>query len=105
MQGPLSSASVPQVGRGRALVTQRTQPGLHGDLPDAQHSAAVHAALRLVATRLQRSPVRVRWRARHHASKGKNIITVYIYIHTTRALCPKGSRGISDIPPRHARFT
>lgn len=68
MQGPLPPAAVPQGGRRRALVPQRAQPGLHRHLPDAQHPAAVHAALRDAAARLQRPSVRVRWRARHHAA-------------------------------------
>lgn len=68
MQGPLPTAAVPQSGRRRALVTQRTQPGLHGDVSDAQHPAAVHAALRPTAAGLQRSSLRVRWCTRYSAT-------------------------------------
>lgn len=45
LQGPLPSAPVSQSGRRSSLVAQRTQLGLHGDVPDSQHPAAVHAAL------------------------------------------------------------
>lgn len=59
MQGPLSTATVSKSGWRSTMVSKREESGLYSHVPDAQHPAAVHAALRPAAVGLQRPSVRL----------------------------------------------
>lgn len=59
MQGPFSTAAVSKSGWRSTMVSKREKPGLYSHIPDAQHPAAVHAALRSAAVGLQRPSVRL----------------------------------------------